>query len=312
MSFVNKNNALIFLLLNACLWGSSYIWSKMLLDYLPRFSILFLCSVGGLATTLLLFGRRLKGWKKGEIRLGIIVSLFSIASNTLCMFALQYTSSSNTAFIVQLSVIITPLFMAVYEGKAPRPGIIVSALAALSGLFILVFDFNNFSFKIGDLLAFGNAVFFSLFLASQNIFSKKLDPVRFTFVHQATTAIGFFTAAFLFERNLIKIKVIFSPVFAVLLSVSIFITIFTILFQSAAIRHVRPEKASVIYTFEPVAALFLGVVFLGERLQGVKHLFGCLLILAAVFISLYRRSEWRKQPGDKYKKSALIGNAMER
>jgi drug/metabolite transporter (DMT)-like permease len=124
--------------------------------------------------------------------------------------------------------------------------------------------------------------------------------------------VGFCTAAILLERNLIEIKALYSPIFALLLSVSIFITIFTILFQSAAIRHVRPEKASIIYTFEPVAALLLGVVLLGERLQGIKQLFGCLLILAAVFISLYKRSEWRKQPGDSIKQPVLLENAMER
>jgi hypothetical protein len=55
MGFIKKNNANIFLFINAFLWGSSYVWSKMLLSFLPQFAILFICSLGSLASTIAVF-----------------------------------------------------------------------------------------------------------------------------------------------------------------------------------------------------------------------------------------------------------------
>jgi len=119
-----------FLFLNGILWGSSYVWSKMLLSYLPRFTILFLSSLGGLIAIIILYFRSLSQIKTETILPSIAISFFSIISNTFFILALQYTSSFNTAFIVQLSVIITPLIIAIYEKKLPEKGVIVGAIGA--------------------------------------------------------------------------------------------------------------------------------------------------------------------------------------
>lgn len=285
MEFIKKSNAPLFLFLNAFLWGSSYVWSKMLLAYLPRFTILLLCSTGGLLATVVMFFPYIKRIRAQEILPSVIVTAFSVISNTFFMLALQHTTSSNAAFIVQSSIVITPLLMAVLEKHMPKGKVLISAFTALAGLFLITCSFENFRLNIGDIFALLNAVFFSLFLVGQNKISSKVNTVHFSFLHHATN-----TAAFLLLAGILDFPN-FSPTglgtykFILPAAASVIIAIATVLFQSAAIRFVRPEKATVIYTLEPLTALVLGSILIGGQLNGIRSVIGCALIISAVLLS---------------------------
>ncbi len=289
MGMIKKNNATFFLFVNSFLWGSSYVWSKMLLGFLPRFSILFLCSLGGLIVSMLIFRQGLRMITIKTVLRSIGITSFSILSNTFFMIALQYTSSSNTAFIVQMSVIITPVLMAVWERRMPERKMIQGALIALIGLFLLTCDFDSFRINVGDLFALFNAIFFSLFLVSLRINANKVKSVEFSCVYHAINTVAFLVLAGVFELQSIQFQGRITPIFVLLIMASVFITMATLLIQSKAIKFVRPEKASLIYTFEPVMASVLAFVFIGERLGGIKTFAGFVLILFAVFYTIHKQ-----------------------
>ena len=295
MKIITEKNAALFLAFNAVLWGTSYVLSKMLLSFLPRFSILFLCSLGGLVLTVILFHRSLKSISLRTMAVSAGISGFSVLSNTFFMLALQFTSSSNTAFIVQLSVVFTPFLMAIIEKKLPEGKTVFSVATALLGLFLLTCNIGTFSFNPGDMLALGNAFFFSVFLTSQKIFLQKANPVHFMLVHHCTNTAVFLTLAAVFEFRSIDYSGLISPAFALLMGLSIFIAGATVLIQSVAIRHVRPEKATLVYTLEPVATLVLAYIFIGERLEGFGPVAGCLLILLSIVHPLFFRKRRQKQ-----------------
>lgn len=288
MNMIKENNAPAFMLLNAVLWGSSYIWSKILLGSLPYFTILFAYFLGGLILLTAVFFRRIRGINLKTIAIGFGVGLLSVVSNVFCMLALGSTSSSNTAFIVQLSVVLTPLIMAVAERKAPGMRESLSAVLAVSGVLMLTCDFTRLSLNIGDLFALANALFFSLYLASLKLFAARTDPAQFTFMQHLTGTIVFSGLAALFDRKLPGPESLgLMP--AAVLALSIVISVTTILVQSSAIRFVRPEKATVIYTMEPVAAAVFAYALLGERLDGIRAFAGCLMILSAIIFSTYKK-----------------------
>ena len=290
MKIINSNNASAFMLLNAILWGSSYIWSKILLGYLPYFTILAIFSLGGLAVLTVAYHKRIRTIARRTVLIGMSIGGFSILSNIFCMLALRSTSSSNTAFIVQMSVIITPLLMSVKERKFPGGRGIFSTLAAVAGLLFLTCDFSNFTFNPGDLFALANALFFSLYLASMKIYAGRTDPVQFTFIQHVISSIVFVSMAFGFEARQIDFAGVNIFVMAVLV-LSIAISVSTILIQSSAIQFIRPEKATVIYTMEPVAAAVFAWLLLGERLSGAGAFIGCLLILIAIAVTSGKKHE---------------------
>jgi len=285
---IGKNNAYWFLILNAVLWGSSYIWSKILLDHLPRFTILFLYFFGGMLLLGAFYRRRIRLIRRKTTAIGIVAGFMSILSNIFCMLALGNTSSSNTAFIVQLSVVITPLIMAVAERKLPQTGTVAGSLTALAGLILLTFNFDNHSFSIGDIYALANAIFFSLYLAYLKIYTGDADPAQLVFIQHVTGMIAFLSLAVIFESEKVA-KIDFDFKVAAVLLVSIIISVLTILIQSSAIKYVRAENATVIYTLEPVAAAVFAYLLIGEKLTGATAYTGCALILAAICLSIIKK-----------------------
>lgn len=284
MNFIKRSNATYLLIFNAFLWGSSYVLNKMLLQYLPRFTILFLFSLGGLIATAIIFRNSIRHIDKKTIMKGMVVSGFSILSNTFCMLSLQHNDSSVTAFIVQTSVIITPLLMAVMEKKKPDQKMVFNALIALSGLFLITVRFDEFKFNFSILYALGNALFFSLFLTGQKLSSNSVDPKQFTIVHYTTNTLAFLGPALLESRSQ-SFNIIGFPVLP-LLAACMFIAVFTIIIQTGAILYVEPEKAVLLYTLEPVTALVVATLFIGEQPDGIKTIAGCVLILMSVITSV--------------------------
>lgn len=289
MSFIKENNAAGFILLNALMWGSSYIWSKLLIGYLPYYTILFLYSFGGLLFLTVLFFRRLRKISKKTVLTGMAISIFSVLSNISCMMALGSTSSSNTAFIVQMSVVMTPMIMTFAEKKLPPLRSMISALTAVPGLLLLTVDFSSFRLNPGYLFALANALFFSLYLASQKLFTSKTDPAQFSFIQHVTSTVIFFGMAMIFDRNQTGLRNMDAVGYSVLL-LSILISVMTILIQSSALRFVRPERATVIYTLEPVTAAVLAYFVIGEGISGISAIIGCMLIITAVVITVPFRS----------------------
>jgi len=292
MKIITKNNAQFFLLLNAIFWGSSYIWSKMLLNFLPAFSILFICAALGLAATFLFFRRQLGNFSRKIILISTLISFVSVISNTFCMLALKRTSGSNTAFIVQLSIVITPVIMAILEKKRPSLRTVLLALSALLGIYLITCAGKGFNINLGDIFALCNAVFFSLFIALQNKFSQVVNPVQFTFIQHLTNLGAFFVLSLIFESGGIIYSNMLSPVFVLLICLNAMVTIFTALFQSSAIKYVRPESATVLYAFEPVTTAILGATLLGEHFSGIASVAGCILILLTVIVSSVRLSRF--------------------
>jgi drug/metabolite transporter (DMT)-like permease len=289
MSFIREKNASLFIFLNALMWGSSYIWSKILLDYLPYFTILFLYSLGGFIFLTVFFFRKLVTIDRKTLLTGFGISMFSILSNISCMLALGSTSSSNTAFIVQMSVILTPLIMAAAERKSPGRRTVFSSCTAMLGTLLLTFDFGSFSFHPGDLFALANAVFFSLYIASQKLYAQKTDPVQFAIVQHIVSTAAYFCMAVIFGNRVTNIgKMSFMPL--LVLALSIFISFSTILIQTSALKFIRPEKAAVIYTLEPVAAAVLAYFLIGERMEGPAAYAGCMLIIVAVLSTIRFRA----------------------
>ncbi|WP_242834923.1 DMT family transporter [Ruminiclostridium cellobioparum] len=271
----------------------------MLLSFLPSFTILFICAALSLAATFLIFRKRLNNFSKKVIVISTLISLVSVVSNTFCMLALKRTSGSNTAFIVQLSIVITPVIMAVLEKKSPSAKTVLLALSAMLGIYLITCAGKGLNINAGDVFALCNAIFFSLFIALQNKFSQVVNPIQFTFIQHSTNLVMFFVLALVFESGGITFTNMLSPLFFLLIGLNAMVTVFTSLFQSSAIKYVRPESATILYAFEPVTTALLGAVILGEHFTGIASVIGCVVILLTVIISALRLPGFN--PGKKFK-----------
>jgi drug/metabolite transporter (DMT)-like permease len=123
-------------------------------------------------------------------------------------------------------------------------------------------------------------------LALQNKTSHLIHPAQFTFVQHLTNTIAFCILAFIFEKGSVHIGVLGNPIFLLLIALNSLVVIFTAIFQSSAIKFVRPESATILYSFEPVIAGILGFALLGEKFGGAFYIIGCLLILLSAILTV--------------------------
>jgi drug/metabolite transporter (DMT)-like permease len=279
-----KRNAEALLVINAVIWGSSYVLNKILLRSLPMFTVLFLFSFGGFLFSFLFFRKVVKGVDKKTVLRILLVSSFSVLSNIFCMLSLKRNDSSVTAFVVQSSVVITPFLVSFYEKRKPEKVRILNALVAFSGIFLITVRFEDFQFNFNILFALANALFFSLYLVGQKVLAPSVDSKQFLLVHYLFCSLVFTGPAIL---EYVRIRNSLSLVSLLpLVLVCTFFAVFPVIAQTFALVFIKPEKAALIYALEPVTALITAALFTGERPDSIKTLAGLFLI----FLSLIKGS----------------------
>jgi len=174
--------------------------------------------------------------------------------------------------------------MALYEKKKPESKIVTNAFIALAGIFFITVQFEDFQFDFNILFALCNALFFSLYLTGQKVVSDKVDPKQFIIVHYLFNTLAFLGFA-IAEYRLQGYRDITISILPLII-LCIFFAVFTVIIQTGAILYVKPEKAALLYTLEPVTALVVGALFIGERPDGFKTILGCALILVSMIISV--------------------------
>jgi drug/metabolite transporter (DMT)-like permease len=274
-----KRNAEALLVINAVIWGSSYVLNKILLRSLPMFTVLFLFSLGGFLFSFLFFRKVVKGVDKKTV-----LRILSVLSNIFCMLSLKRNDSSVTAFVVQSSVVITPFLVSFYEKRKPEKVRILNALVAFSGIFLITVRFEDFQFNFNILFALANTLFFSLYLVGQKVLAPSVDSKQFLLVHYLFCSLVFTGPAIL---EYVRIRNSLSLVSLLpLVLVCTFFAVFPVIAQTFALVFIKPEKAALIYALEPVTALITAALFTGERPDSIKTLAGLFLI----FLSLIKGS----------------------
>jgi len=225
-------------------------------------------------------GWRLRGATGGRRRdFMIAVAAFGIvgfAGFVLQNAGLQYTTTSNSAFITGLFVVFTTLIETVVTRRRPPPNVLVAVALAVVGLYLL--SDASLAFGRGEFLTLGCAFMFGLWIFLGGRYAHRFDPVALTAAQLVVfvgLALPLLPAAGLGD---VTARVLAAAALTgVLASAGAFSA------QLWAQRFVEPTRAAVILEFEPVVAGVIGYA-IGERLGWVGYL-GALVILAGMFVA---------------------------
>ena len=290
MTLIKKNNASNFVFLNTLLWGSSYVWIKILFTSVEKFSGLLLCNLIGGVIIFIFFRKKFSGLTFKKIKLYSGIVFLCTLSNIFNAFGLQHTTSSNVAFITQMSVIMVPIIMAFLLKRKPEGYIIMSAVIAIFGVMLLVVDFSNFTLSVGDLYSLGAALTFSLYLISLERNSKIIDSVQMTLVYFGVNILTYCILALAFGEKGFLQAPFMNITFIIIIILNVSVNIFTILIQNEAAKYLRPEKVAIIYCMEPVVTLVIAYFFMSE-VPNIKSLIGSLgIIFSILYMNLRSRS----------------------
>src|SRR3954447_2982014 len=233
----------------------------------------------GAAVVWPLAARRPPDAKPGLARAGILCGAVLCAGYIFQTVGLQYTSSSVSAFITYLLVLIVPLLSAAVLRRPPAAATIVGIALAACGLYLL--NGAHPSLGKGELLTLGCAFSFAVHIILLAEFAPRYDAVRLNAVQlTAVGAIclipGFFTGGYSFPLS-VWVAAIYTGVAASAVAFGLMVW---------AQRRVSPSRTALLLMLEPVFAAIAGAIA-GDHL-GLLGATGAALILVGVLVAELR------------------------
>jgi len=265
------------------LWGAAFVVVKDALgDATPlRFNAM---RIGSAALCLLVvLNRRLWPMRLRTFAVGCFVGLWMYLGFELQTAGLALTTPSKSAFLTGLSVILTPLMLALFWRRRIRLWTAFGAAAALGGLYLLTMPGGaSFELSRGDLLTIGNAVAWTF----QIIFLSRATQ-RHPF--EQIVAVEMLSAGLLMALTAPLLEpqgyLHWTPRMGWAMAAMVLLpTVFAMMVQGWAQKFTPPTHAALIYALEPVFTAIVSYLWLGERL-GWRGGMGAALILGGVVLS---------------------------
>lgn len=285
-----KNSFLLFLA--AFIWGVAFVAQSVGMDYMGPFSFngaRFL--MGGVVLLPLVFFRRktdVKKEKDNTDKAGLKITLIggvccglALCVAALCQqFGIMYTTVGKAGFITALYIIIVPI-MGIFLKKKVPGGVLIAAVVAAVGMYLLCMGSGEFTLNKGDIYVFVGAILFSIHILVIDYFSPKADGVELSCIQFFTAGIICSVCAMILEQPQLSnfIDGIIPLAYAGIMSSGVAYTL-----QIIGQKDVDPSVASLILSLESVISMLAGWVLLGQGLNG-RELLGCGLVFGAVILA---------------------------
>ncbi|HZR29401.1 MAG TPA: DMT family transporter [Terriglobales bacterium] len=277
----------LLLLLTTFIWGATFVQVKdALRDISP---LLFNAVRMGVATLalLLLHWPHLRKMSAGTLLAGARIGVFFWAGYEFQTTGLKLTTPSKSAFLTGVSVVLVPVFLAIFWRKAVGRWTAMGVLAAMAGLFLLTVpggaagwgDFK--SVNTGDLLTLGCAVAFAFQIIFVGRATREHAFQQIAFLQVATAAILMVPTVPLLEHTYViwSWRVILAIMVAALLSTAAAFTM-----QAWAQQFIGATNTALILALEPVFAWLMSYMILGESLK-LRAGAGAMLIVVGLLAS---------------------------
>ncbi len=272
------------------LWGSTFILGKILMEVFPVSFIVSVRFLIALALFTMIFRKKIR-MNMRIFRNGTIIGLINGIALIVQMIGLKYTTASNSAFLTSTFIVFIPFIEYFVYRKKPSANILSGIGVSLVGVYLLSFTNLAAGFggiNKGDLITlvcgflYGLQIFFiSHFTKEENIFGL----VFLQFGVSALTGIVWLA----WEMAVGGSSVVpwhmmgDNTVLIQILGLSVFATFIPFSLQFYVQNKLSSVVAGVGYLTEPVFALVLAMIFLGETLS-LQSWVGTFVILIGVLL----------------------------
>ncbi len=276
---IDKNY--LFVALSAFIWGSMGLFVR-LISVSGLIVYFFAALISSVLVGLVLFKDNMLRLKKEYIWILIAMAVFNIINNVSYFYAYNLTTIANATFVHYLAPpLIAFLAPLILGDKTDRKTWLAVALALL-GLFILVrptaLELSSKN-TLGIFLAFISAIGYAFGVMFARKASKYYHPKQILF-GQMGFSVLLLSPVILYLKPILQVSDILP-----LLTLGVVHQGFAVLLALHAIKNIPAQKISIITYLEPVSALVLAIIFLGE-VPSVFTLIGGSLILASCYLTV--------------------------
>jgi drug/metabolite transporter (DMT)-like permease len=290
--------ATLWLLAMCAIWGSTFFTMKLGTQGLRTAvgaaapsAFLFLRFLLAAALFPLLFPRVLRELRPAAAAGGALLSVPFYAGFLLQVTGLESTASTVSAFLTNLTVVLTPLLGFLFFRERLPAANVLGALVALAGVYVLT-NPRGGGFGPGERLTTACALAFAFQIQLTGVVTRRHPPEAVTFVMflcavafsgGTLVALGVSPAAL--ARGLAGRHAAWTVVYTATVCSIVAITI-----MNRYQREIPATRAAVIYTLEPVfAALFASVFVAEEPLTARQFLGGGIILAGNLACELIRR-----------------------
>ncbi|CUB04292.1 DMT family transporter [Marinomonas fungiae] len=272
------------LLLVAIFWGTSYGLTKDALMYVGVFT--FIGIRFGL-TFLMLLPVLVRDFKQGKnqdwlraLPTGLVLSGIFVCE----VSGVLYTSATNAAVLISLSMILTALAETlINRSRVPSSLWLMGMLSCVGVLLLSLHSGFKISFNLGDglilLAAMGRAIMVTLtkrLTHNRSITMLSLTAIQSLVVTIMAIIVGWFS------HEPIAWSSFTQPAFWLIsLYLVLMCTLFAFFAQNLAISRTSPTRVALLMGSEPLFGALFAMLWLGESLSLIQWL-GALLIIASV------------------------------
>ena len=272
----------ILLILVTLCWGSTFVLIKdSLRDISP---LLFNFLRMALATLALgaLYARQLRGMSRAALKAGALTGLWLFAGYEFQTAGLVFTTPAKSAFLTGVSVILVPVFLALFWRKRTSVWTWLGVLLAFIGLYLLTVPAGGLrSINFGDLLTLGCAVAFALQIIQLGRATQRFPFAQVAFLQTAVAAALMACVTPVLEHPHLRLTplLITGVLITGLINTAVAFTI-----QAWAQQFLPATHTALIFSLEPVFAAITSFVVAGEVL-GWRAGGGAVLILVGIVLA---------------------------
>ena len=216
----------------------------------------------------------------------VVLSLLrSLTSITLLIGYANISSGIATTINFMYPVIVTICMMLFYGEKSSKPDFAAIA-GALTGVYLLAsgdsINIEGGNTRVGLIASLISAFSFAAYyILMKRVRADKIEVVKFTTWIRLLSALYFIIGAIAREGKLMLVTDFRSWMY--ILGLGLWATMVSNITGVKAIRRIGPTNTSILGALQPVTAVILGVLFLGEHLYP-RSILGIILILIAVSV----------------------------
>jgi drug/metabolite transporter (DMT)-like permease len=271
------------LLAVTAVWGLTFPAIKLAVaEVRPSVFMVVRFGLALLGLFLLTRGRYFRGWK-GHLGAGLLLGGLLYASYAFQAVGLASTSATRSAFITGLSILLVPFFYVPIRRRWPGLRPTLGAFLSIGGLLLMTRP-DLGPLNVGDLLTFGTAVSYALYVVLLEVFTQESGEDRFVGMQGVVMALLALLWLPLFEPDAVAASHP-GPATWLSLLVTVPVAMFSLVALTRYQKATTATRAAVIYSAEPVFALLFAALWIGERLD-LLGLGGAGLIMAGILVAV--------------------------
>lgn len=282
-----RNRAYLYLVITTSAWGSLYVVTKVIMGSIPPVTVLFFRYL--IASAVMLVILNLHPRVVIERRDYPMIFFIGFVGYFLAICAqlagTKYTDVSIASLINATNPVIMILLAVPILKEKITVNKIVALAAALGGTYIIIGGAKGNGAFEGVVLSGISVMLWSLVSVFVRRVTRKYDPI-------VVTAWAVFIAMVCsFPASLIELSIVpHGRIFTVenvsaLLYIGIVCTALTHFLWNKSLSLIEAGRCSLFYPIQPLVAVLLGWVLLGEKIS-VSFVFGAGLIVAGILFSI--------------------------